>query len=347
MRAGWIDGFLDDRPVAKDAKTEVAVFDEDRHWLAGNASVDHMLERMKLAGVQTYVPCVWDGHTAAAASSMLPMEARFAEALKAGSDPLAYLIMRAHALGIRVKLWFDVSRHVGPDALDRFAVGSPPNAFNVHDPEFRQFIARAISESYQHYDADGLNLDYIRSQGECSLVRCEEEYRSRSGRSLVDDHVEMISGRKIPELMLWNAEPISDLLAHVRSEVSGRQRSTEISVDTIPNDHERLHEGVDVQGWLRLGLVDRIYYMAYGDPFDVVSVDQASHELGCDRLSVLVQNYEDVGAEIVDYDGPLLDQILHLARASWPGCEIGLYHYPHLTDSQLQAISRATRANRP
>lgn len=339
-RFTWLDGFLDERQDVPVVPTRIAVFDEDRHWLDGRQDIDRLVARLRSAHVDTYVPCIWDGQSIAARSGRFPVEPRFAAAVADGFDPLAYLVASAHAAGIRVKLWFDVTRHVGPGALDRYAAGAPANAFNVHDAEFRTFIAEGIVESYSRYAADGLNLDYVRSQGECALPGCEAEYGRRYSRSLAGDHRSMLAGNRIDSLAGWNAGAVEDVLVRVRAALNARGRKDELSVDTVPFDHERVHEGVDAVRWLDQGLVDRIYHMAYGNPFDVLAVDHSARALGCERLSVLVQDYEMVGDRAVDYDGTQLDQVLRLAAASWPGCEVGLYHYPHLADGQLHVLSQ-------
>jgi hypothetical protein len=110
-------------------------------------------------------------------------------------------------------------------------------------------------------------------------------------------------------------------------------------VATVPLDPQRLHEGVDAVGWVRDGLVDRVYYMAYGTPIDVDAVSRAWHTIPANQLTVLLQNYRMVGDRAYNHSGSLLIDYARLLSSRWPGSSMGLYHFPHLDESQVEALS--------
>jgi hypothetical protein len=335
----WISALLRDKPAAGHDRPGIEVMDEGRHWLAGRAAIDQTIDRLERAGVGTYIPCVWDGESAAVKSRLLPVDPRFEASLRAGDDLLAYLIERAHEHGIRVKLWFDVVRQARRGVLDRYAVGAPAVAFNVQDAGFRQFIPKAIADAYLGYSADGLNLDYVRSLGICGSETCMEDYRRRYGRDLEADHAAANGGADRPTLAEWNGDPVRRILQDLATRISAARPGTETSVDAVPFDHDRVHEGVDAAGWLAGRLIGRVYHMAYGNPIDMAGVARSRAAFGCDAMSVIVQDYRMIGERAVDHSGRLLTQVLDLAASEWPGCNVGIYHYPHLTDSQVEALS--------
>jgi uncharacterized lipoprotein YddW (UPF0748 family) len=102
-----------------------------------------------------------------------------------GFDALEYLIERAHARGIEVHAWFTVypswplnaapprnpehihHRH-GPGAAgDHFWMqvssnGSLISAFDPGHPGVQAYLASVITDPLDHYDLDGIHLDYVR-----------------------------------------------------------------------------------------------------------------------------------------------------------------------------------------
>jgi hypothetical protein len=319
--------------------SDLIVFDEDRHWATSRLEAERTVSRLKRAGVSTYVPCVWDGQAALMQSRFLPALPSVQANIKAGRDPLRYLIAAAHREGIRVVLWFDVTRRPVVTLWPQFAAGAPSGAFDIQDAGFRDFISKSISEAYLDYDADGLTLDYIRSMGECQSSECAASYRKFTGRTLSSDWQEVLKGKDVLPLQRWNESAVRSVVAAVAAGVRQRRPGTPIAVAAVPLDHQRLHEGVDAVSWVRDGLVDRVYYMAYGTPIDVDAVSRVWRAIPASQLTVLVQNYRMVGDRPVNHSGFLLVDYARLLSSMWPGSSMGLYHFPHLNESQVEALS--------
>jgi uncharacterized lipoprotein YddW (UPF0748 family) len=111
-----------------------------------------------------------------------------------------------------------------------------------------------------------------------------------------------------------------------------------MSADTIPFDHSRLDQGVDVAGWLASGAVDAIVYMAYESPLDVARITEAWSAIPHDKLLIVMRNFVDVGSRYADLSGVETESFARLVRSQWTGAGVGFYHYPHLTAEQVAAL---------
>jgi uncharacterized lipoprotein YddW (UPF0748 family) len=170
------------------------MFDEAITWATSKEATDQILDRLKAAGMNIYVPCVWHGRGTFYPSTLNQLDPRLAKSVVPGEDRLDYLIKRAHAMGIQVHPWFTVALREG-DAFPQFAEpGTPDSKYNIHDAKFRAFIHDVMMDVVKRYDVDGVNLDYIRAGGFCLSEACIEDYRQKFGRSLRKD----LWLRKIP-----------------------------------------------------------------------------------------------------------------------------------------------------
>ncbi len=103
---------------------------------------------------------------------------------KLNFDPLRYLIQEAHKLGIEVHPWFTLTLRQS-DIFREFALpGTPKQAFDVHNPQFRELMSKLVEEVVTDNDVDGVNLDYVRAIGLCFNATCQEDYKKKYDRSL-------------------------------------------------------------------------------------------------------------------------------------------------------------------
>lgn len=123
-RHKWVQAVLQNYKNASPATESRIMFDEDAHWVRSRSETDATLRRIKRAGFNVYVPCVWDGAGALFQTSSAPMAENFRRGLAAGYDPLQYLIEAARRQQIAVHLWFDIARR-GEDYF-------PPNIPLAH-----------------------------------------------------------------------------------------------------------------------------------------------------------------------------------------------------------------------
>ncbi len=341
----WLSALIGVQPPRAPQREARAMFDEDIHWTASRLETDRTLQRLKRAGFNVYVPCVWNGAEAVFANQILPLSAAYRARLNHDDDPLQYLILAAHRAGIAVHLWFDVARRDTALLPAEYTEGAPSGAFNVQNAAFRTFVTAVIRDAAVRYDADGVNLDYIRSMGVCSSNTCEKQYAALYGRSLRQDWRDSEQGKSSSSLIAWNSNAVSSIVYGLSRRLRAEKPNLFLSVDTIPFDHSRLDQGVDVSDWVANGAIDSVVYMAYDTPLDVWGVTEAWRRLPRDKLLVLMRNFQNIDDQYGDLSGEEIPQYVNLVRSQWPGAGVGFYHYPHLTSEQVAALERGPFAH--
>jgi uncharacterized lipoprotein YddW (UPF0748 family) len=306
--------------------------------------VDKTIRRVKQAGFNVYVPCVWNGVDASFITDLAPVSLKYKAAHSDRYDPLRYLIEEAHRQGIAVHLWFDVMRRETSSLPSQFSEGAPSGAFNAQSAAFRTFIVKFVRDAAERYEADGINLDYIRSMGTCSSEWCEQKYHERYGRSLQLDRERQNAGTAVASLIEWNTEAVSSIVYDIAKQMRAAKPGLFISVDTIPFDQSRLQQGVDVLGWIDKGAIDSVVYMAYETPMDIADVTLAVQRLSGEKTVVLVRNFHTADDRSIDDAGQVSVDYVNLVRSQWPGAGVGFYHYPHLTSEQAGALRRGVFA---
>jgi uncharacterized lipoprotein YddW (UPF0748 family) len=342
-RTKWLSSLVSDVATQKVPGEMRVLFDEDRHWVDSPLEIQRTIRRVKAAGFNVYIPCVWDGAGAAFESSIAPVDPRYRRVRTAHYDPLQYLIEFAKNEGVAVHLWFHVARRGTPKSLPEFAVGAPSGAFNVHDVGFRRFIVEVITEAVTHYPADGVNLDYIRSMGVCQSSACRDEYHADSRRDLLRDIEAVKGGAAVPSIASWNAKAVSAIVRDAARRIKTIAPATRITVATLLQDREREHQGVEAEKWIADGSIDAAFHMAYETPLDIARIDSIWRQLPSGRLGVLLRNYDHIGNKVYSQTGETVVDGLRLARERWPGSLFGIYHYPHLSNEQIKSLENEAR----
>jgi uncharacterized lipoprotein YddW (UPF0748 family) len=317
------------------------MFDEDTRWASSKLEIQNRIKRIKAAGFNVYVPCVWDGAHAFYSASKGPVSPTARDALHPEYDPLAYLIALAHSEGIAVHPWFDIAgRPAGTPWPESYVAGAPAGAFNVHSADFRDFIVALVADAAGRYDVDGINLDYIRAVGPCSSKECVDEYDAKYHRSLLQDWKSQESGATVPSLIEWNRDAVTDIVSRISSRTRKLKPNAVLSVDTVPFDHSRQHQGMDEDGWLRAGLIDALVDMSYEDPIDIDTLDRAMKAFTPARQVVAVRDYDLFGAELAERSGEVMADYIRLIRTRWPGAGIGFYQYAFMSREQVLWLGR-------
>lgn len=139
--------------------------------IRNRAAVERMLDRAEASGLNAIFVCVFVEGQPMYESALVAMSQR----VKAGFNPLAYLVPEAHRRGIAVHAWFIVGMlgdaqsspilgaHpewalVGPD-------GKTTNWLNFTRPDVRQFVGDLMLEVVERYAVDGVHFDYTRYPG--------------------------------------------------------------------------------------------------------------------------------------------------------------------------------------
>jgi len=314
-----------------------AIFDEGVGWTTEEGA-RRTIERIKRAGFNVYIPCVWHGAGARFPTNKVAIEGNRQFGNK---DPLARLIDIAHKQGVQVHPWFTVALRQREIFPEFHPLGSPLNAFDLHRPGFQQFIVSLIVDVVKRYPVDGINLDFIRTMGICLCDKCSIEYLQKYGRDLATDSLRTNPYGVLEEISLqvWQDEAVEKIVRDVSFSVRAVRPNAIISVDGHPTPNASA-EGRSEVRWANLGIVDFIFDMAYGDAPDVETPNLMRSRIhDPNRLVLLVNNYQQVGKKVIPKDPIWLTRVVTYVRRRW-GNGIGVYLYSMLSDAQIDELAR-------
>ena len=322
------------------------LFDEEFHWLT-KAGADALLDSMSAAKLNVLVPCVWHGRgvswntalTDPATGKLIPRESTFYKNFDASHpDPLAYLIDEAHKRGIEVHPWITVglrqqnflSQWYADDDL------ASPNAFDLHEAGFRQFMQDMAGELSRNYKVDGLLLDYIRA-AQARSPEDQADYRAMTGRGLLIDlaQIDQWGNAKNPDvlnaLFAWNGAAVTDILTRMRTELLQNRPDAVLSVASEAGQTFLKLQGTDGIQWANDGLIDVLMHMDYR-PFANLRLDlletaaKTLHDL--QKLVIIVANYDSTSTGAAPRSPEETLKVLQFAR-DWghDSNGYGLYWY--------------------
>lgn len=319
-----------------------AMLDESWNW-ASREQADAIVARLKRAGFNVYVPCVWHGQGAHWPTPLEPPAAGVDKLITPEHDPLAYLVERCHANGIEVHPWFVVSmcsRDFHPEFRE---AQTPDGFFDAHRPEFRDWIVTLMLDVVQRYEVDGINLDYIRTGGLCQGPKCQAEYEAKFGTKLLEDADQLPKpGWPNERLVQWQNEAIADLVRRVAVEGRKLRPRLIISADVhvgLPSAPPT-SDGRNVLPWIEQGWLDVAYDMDYGQILSYARLDAARQATRRPAAIVnLCGNYEvSRTGKVVPREAKLVADQISFCQRRWPGNGVGLYIYSMLSDEQIAAL---------
>jgi uncharacterized lipoprotein YddW (UPF0748 family) len=357
-----LGALVTDRPSVAAQQTSQesrAIFDEGFSWLTPEQA-DKVLERVRRAGFNVFVPVVWHGRGVAWRSQRAPKEPRWAEAkVDEKHDPLAYLIARAHRMGLEVHPWFTVALRQRDFLAEFHDEGTPKESFNIHLPAFREFIVELMLEVVRKYEVDGINLDYVRSgMSECSSRNyycdvcvsryCIEDYRRKTGRNLRDDMdavITRVDPRAYQSIGAWNGAAMDAIIETFSRKARALKPNLVISVDTHATYEYVLFQGANAVKWANDGWIDVVFHMEYGplEAFRWPLIRRAVEQLkNPDQLVLLVGNFEASRLNKENVWPREAKAVVELVRRSQSfrpnGNGAALYEYAYLTDAQIELL---------
>lgn len=103
-----------------------AIFDEGLHW-ASKRGAETVCRRIKEAGFNVFMPCVWHGRGTTWPSQLAPWDSKFPA--PPDYDPLEYLIATAQRYDIEIHPWFTVMRRDRDFFREYYDEGTPKRMF--------------------------------------------------------------------------------------------------------------------------------------------------------------------------------------------------------------------------
>jgi len=318
------------------------IFDEGSEWASSPEAADKILRRIKSAGFNVYVPCVWHGYGTRYPTSLAKQEEKLETILRKGYDPLAYLIKKAHSMGIEVHPWFTVAERRWTQYPEYYDAGTPANAYDMHKKEFRRFITGLMLDVVKRYDVDGVNLDYIRTMGICTSDSCKDDYRGKTGHLFtVDSKFMSINKASRERIQKWQDDEVADVVEAFSAQARKIKPKLIISVDgnPVPRHMTRELQGRDEVTWANRGWIDVIYNMDYSDKIDYETFDLVRKELNDpNKLIELFGNYETLDGELIGRSSEVVSKYAEFTHYKWPQPGFALYLYSKLNDRQINAL---------
>ncbi|MDY6905432.1 MAG: family 10 glycosylhydrolase [Thermodesulfobacteriota bacterium] len=318
------------------------IFDEGIFWAISQKETDKRLQKIKQAGFNVYVPCVWHGRKTYYPSPLGILDERLKKRVHDNDDPLQYLITSAHRLGIEVHPWFTVVRRETDKMKAYYEEGVPDNAFNVHNPEFRNFIIALITDVVRRYEVDGINLDYIRTMGICTSEVCQENYFTTTGGCLGHDlPYKKINSANRDRIQDWQDTAVDSIVQRLSENIKKINPDIVLSVDAhpIPFGETRPLQGCNSLKWLQNGWIDIVFNMDYRQQIDVKKMDRIRRQISDQRKIIqLFGNYDIIDGKAMPRKGQIIANYAAFAQRKWPQSGLAFYMYKMLSEDQIQAL---------
>jgi len=325
-----------------------AIFDESLSWLTSQAA-HNLCQRIKHAGFNVLMPNVWHGRGTTWPSDLAPWDSHKLEEMARSNssfDPLDNLIKIANQYDIEVHPWFAVMLRQRQFFSDFYDAGTPENTFDVHRPEFRDFICNLMVECVSRYPIHGINLDYIRAGAICQSQACVADYRKATNRDLNHDRLTRgISGESGVTIAAWQERAVGDIVRRVSERVRAINPKAVVSVCAHPNHPNLLIQGQDSIKWSNEGLIDVIYAMHYEADIDWRHLKELQQRMQHpEALVVLCGNYDGLPSDktVLTRDARAVARLLQEARAIGQNNGVGLYLYNMLSEEQINILRQTT-----
>jgi uncharacterized lipoprotein YddW (UPF0748 family) len=335
------------RPILSSAAGEPpmfesrAIMDEGLNWVT-KKSAETVCERIKRAGFNVFIPCVWHGRGTIWPSKLAPWDN--ANQRIPGFDPLENLIKTASRFELEVHPWFTVALRQREFLEQFYDSGTPHNSFDVHRETFREFISSLILEVVSGYPIQGINLDFVRAVGICTSSQCIEDYKAKTQRDLLTDvKARGRPGADLKELIAWQEAAMGGIIRQISRQARVANKKAVISVDAGPGNPIVEIEGQNSMKWADEGLIDVIYAMNYSPNPDFTRIKSLQSQMKRpEAMVVLCGNYDQEGSKkkVVPRNSQKVVELLTQSRLISQGNGVCLYLYSMLNDEQIDLLSR-------
>lgn len=339
MKYEWIKETIESKNNERflaNKKTIKAIFDEGPLPWRTSYEAKKTVEKIKKAGFNVYIPCVWHGDGTRYPSGFAP-SAKY----KGKNDPLRDLIEIAHRNNIEVHPWFTVVYRSRDFLTQYYDVGTPPKAFEVHNKKFRDFMVNLILDVVRRYDIDGINLDYIRSMGFSNSEVTKKLYNDIYGRDYqVDKKTYDENGYLEPHLQEFVDSAVKDIVQRVYIGTKKIKPHVIVSVDGHPKAKWLPHsyQGRREKVWKNEGLIDLIFALSYERIPDIEGLKYVQNEINDPHALIpVVGNFDRVGTGFASRDPEVLGELVQLVQKTFGG-SFAVYPFSLLTDKHVNTM---------
>ena len=238
-----------------------------------------------------------------------------------GQDMLKLYIDEFHDYGIEVHAWVSCYRvgHDGSKNINSSVAKKKPEWLNIDQngkesvtneygnayflnpalPEVREFLLKTYRYILENYEIDGFQLDYVRYPENSTVNYGYDEYT-------VSQFTEKYNFEKVPtgssqkgwtEWCQFRASFVTELVKKTGALIKEIRPDVIFSCDVAPGyESTKIKMCQDTETWLKEGLVDAIYPMAYGTTDAVIKWTNNTVELSGDGIQTVI-GLRDNGCE--------------------------------------------------
>ena len=307
------------RAIAVPPRTPAPLFEYMWVLRAGISSPERVVQvvaRARAMGVRGLLAQVVARGDAFYRSALLP---RAESLLDTTYDPLADLLVHAHAAGLEVHAWVNCAvvwsgprpprdpRHVlnaHPEWVVRAPGGRPMTLLRPDERRrlglegiflspshrgVRVWVARIAQEIARNYPVDGIHLDYIRQPGlslaSDPITRAGFVWRTGFDPERFDALGRDRRAQADSAWTAWRGEQVTQIVRDVRDSLErvrpGIPLSAAVLADTVSARRGHAQPWTD---WVRTGLIDRAFVMCYAPPVRTVQDQMQGYaaQLGTD-----------------------------------------------------------------
>lgn len=314
------------------------ILDEEPFYLTEGA--DKLLTRIAAAGFNVFFPNVWHGKGAIYRSHTAVLESRWASFFQGASDPLVELIDKAHARGMEVHGWYNISLRQANIYPEFAEPGTPEDTFDLQNPAFRDFIVREVIEFVRQYRVDGILLDYIRTVSTSFSPTASNLYFQKYGRSIDELRLVPMPPDVETRFLEWQRDAVSDIVKRVREGVDAIRPGVTISVYGQAYPRPTLSEqGRNEWLWVENDWVDIVYDGDYSPvPDGPRLADVRRNSTYPERFSRMLGNFDFRQGIVFTRETELILKQVDYFLRKFPEQGSAFYLYGLLNDEQISAL---------
>lgn len=214
-------------------------------------------------------------------------------------DPLQYFLDEGHKAGLQIHAWLNTHYSWGSAELPK----SPEHIVNKHpewlmhtrdnnvtltaggesegaytcpsNPEVKEHVRNCFLDVVKNYDVDGVHFDFVRypSVDYCFCDGCLGRFKEYMDKELASDRIETLEAiedrlayvQAFPEHYdEFRRNQITDLVGQIYRRAHQTKPGIIVSASVFPSyDDAFNHRFQDWKLWLKLGIVDVLFPMAY------------------------------------------------------------------------------------
>lgn len=299
------------------------------------------LDKLQSSGFNVIMPVVWSGRGTEYLSHQFPASPACKQRMKKNPqyDHYKEFIRAAHEREVEVHSAFAVMRSGGKNpAWPQYQLGKESIWSNCYDPNFRRDMVKLILDHVDHYQVDGINLDFIRAVGGLNTPLAQQEYQRLYGRNFDEDRGDV---RKMNE---FTSRCIAEIVYNTRLQLQKTHPSVILSVAGTPQLKWQglLQKGRNTAIWLDNGWVDFVFCMDYGKRLGIEFFDQARAESKNPYGWVMgLGNYDWQEGICISRDGQLFAKLVDYCRRKYnDGNGFAAYFWSKLDDAQISALRK-------